>query len=255
MLSNNECAEPNCDKSLMAEDEKTIIAKICHIEAASPNGARYNSEMTDDHRRDFPNLFLLCDEHHSIIDNLENEKDYPRELLWEWKLNHESKSLQKKFAQNPSLLSEVINSISNGSLEDNGELISDKQNFKINEKIHYNKIVRYRNFIDDYKIYYGKLDKIYKEMDQFGSKKERLFRIIRHTYLQVKSDYESGSGNIKDTDEIIEEVEKVLLEKVNFTETTLSKEDVEVAVVILVVDAFIRCKILEKPPIDYVIGE
>jgi len=255
MLSGNLCAEPNCTKSLMASDDKTIIAKICHIEAASPEGSRYNVLMTDDDRRSFSNLLLLCDEHHSIIDNPDNEQEFPKELLLNWKASHEIKTLQQKFAHNPSLLFEVINFISNSALEESEEVVSDKQAFKINEKIHYNKIVRYKTFIDEYKVYYGKIDKIYKEMDQFGSKKERLFRSIKHIYLKIKSDYDSGSSTIADTDEIIEEVEKILLEKVDLKDAVLSKEDIEVAVVILVVDAFIRCKILEKPPLDYVIRE
>lgn len=255
LLSSNQCAEPNCTISLMATDEKTIIAKICHIEAAGLKGARYNSLMTDDDRRSFSNLLLLCDEHHSIIDNPENEKEYPKELLWDWKTNHENKSLQQKFTQHPSLLFEVINFIANSTLDDSDDAASDKQAFKIREKIDYNNIIRYKTFIDEYKVYYGKIDKIYKELDQFGSKKERLFRSIRHIYLKIKSDHDNGSSTVADADEVIEEVEKVLLEKIQLKGTALSREDIEVAVVILVVDAFIRCKILEKPPVNYVIRE
>ena len=69
LLSCNQCAVPDCNNSLEARDEKTIIAKKCHIEAASPYGSRYNSNMTDDERRASDNLILLCDECHSIIDN------------------------------------------------------------------------------------------------------------------------------------------------------------------------------------------
>lgn len=58
-LSGNQCAEPSCQKNLIAEDGQSIISKICHIEAASKNGPRWNSTMTDDERRDFSNLILL----------------------------------------------------------------------------------------------------------------------------------------------------------------------------------------------------
>ena len=84
-LSGNRCYATNCNKKLIAEDGKTIVSKICHIQAASKNGPRYNPNMTDDERRAFENLILLCDEHHSIIDNPENEKNYPVSLLQEWK--------------------------------------------------------------------------------------------------------------------------------------------------------------------------
>ena len=41
-LSGNQCAEPKCNKLFIANDEISIISKICHIEAASKGGARYN---------------------------------------------------------------------------------------------------------------------------------------------------------------------------------------------------------------------
>jgi len=62
----------------------------------SKNGPRYNLQMDDDERRHFNNLILLCDEHHTIIDNKENEKKYPIELLKVWKRDHESKLLHSK---------------------------------------------------------------------------------------------------------------------------------------------------------------
>ena len=71
-LSRNECAAPDCDRKLIARDGETIVSKICHIEAASENGPRFNPEMDDDDRRHFNNLILLCDECHNIIDNIEN---------------------------------------------------------------------------------------------------------------------------------------------------------------------------------------
>ena len=67
-LSKNQCYKPNCTNKLITDDKKDVLAKIAHIEAASPNGPRYNPNMTDDERRDFDNLILLCDEHHIEID-------------------------------------------------------------------------------------------------------------------------------------------------------------------------------------------
>ncbi|WP_341830999.1 hypothetical protein AACH28_16300 [Sphingobacterium thalpophilum] len=93
-LSGNECANPNCTKKLVAEDGISIVSKICHIEAASTDGPRYNKSMTDDERRSFSNLILLCDEHHTIIDNKENEGKYPVDLLKKWKDDHERKIIE-----------------------------------------------------------------------------------------------------------------------------------------------------------------
>ena len=95
-LSKNQCYHPNCTKRLITNDKKDILAKIAHIEAASSNGPRFNPNMTDDERRDFNNLILLCDEHHIEIDH--HPKEYPTELLQEWKLLHEGTDTNTLFS-------------------------------------------------------------------------------------------------------------------------------------------------------------
>lgn len=87
-LSGNECSEPNCKRHVVAEDGTTVVGKVCHIEGASSKGPRYREEMTNDERRSFNNLILLCDEHHSIVDNKKNEGKYPKKLLFTWRQNH-----------------------------------------------------------------------------------------------------------------------------------------------------------------------
>ncbi|WP_025663948.1 tetratricopeptide repeat protein [Aquimarina megaterium] len=88
-FSGNQCAKPGCTNPVIAEDQKTVIGQICHISAASPNGPRYNEEMTDEERRSYENLILLCGEHHEIIDNIDNVDDYDTEKLKQWKRDHE----------------------------------------------------------------------------------------------------------------------------------------------------------------------
>jgi hypothetical protein len=95
--SHNQCAEPNCLSSLMAEDHITVIGKICHIEAANKNGPRFNGDMNNDQRRSYENLILLCDEHHRIIDNPQNESKYRKEKLLEWKQNHISQNSSSSY--------------------------------------------------------------------------------------------------------------------------------------------------------------
>ncbi|WP_053002191.1 ABC-three component system protein [Kordia jejudonensis] len=87
-FSGNQCSNPDCARPVIAEDGITVVGKICHIEAASSKGPRYRKEMTDEERRGYNNLILLCDEHHSIIDNKKNEGKFTKELLLEWKENH-----------------------------------------------------------------------------------------------------------------------------------------------------------------------
>ncbi|MCK9224008.1 MAG: hypothetical protein M0R46_08145 [Candidatus Muirbacterium halophilum] len=252
-LSGNQCAWPGCEKKLIAEDEKSIISKICHIEAASENGPRYNPNMDDDDRRHFNNLILLCDEHHIIIDNKVNEGEYSVELLKEWKRKHENKQLQGTLQQNPTLLSLAIKAISDFDLE---EVIDEtvSKPFNIDEKISFNAIKRNKVLIEEYKVYYSKLNSLYTELETAGSfRKEKLLRNIKNIYLKVKGNYTKDSKEPmiviqKNADNIIEDIENelyVMIEK----ESNCYQEEISFGISIIMVDAFMRCKILEKPEI------
>ena len=84
-LSGNVCANPDCREPLVTENNQT--GEIAHICAASPNGPRYDPNMSDDERRSIDNLILLCEKCNKRIDS--NAKDYPVSRLREWKSNHE----------------------------------------------------------------------------------------------------------------------------------------------------------------------
>jgi hypothetical protein len=47
--------------------------------------------MTDEQRRDISNLFIVCGKHHDIIDDKNNENDYPGNLLRKYKRTHEGR--------------------------------------------------------------------------------------------------------------------------------------------------------------------
>jgi len=251
-LSGNQCAAPDCEKLLIARDGETIVSKICHIEAASDNGPKFNPDMTDDERRHFDNLILLCDECHSIIDNKENEKKYQVALLKEWKKNHENKQLNR-LNSNPSLLTLAINAISNAEFGDdyykNGE---DLEPFNPKDKIIYNAIKRNKSLIEEYKVFYTKINSLYNELERQGSfKKEKLLRTIRLLYVKAKGIYVKNHNNpIKvirvNADNMIEDVENELLKLVE-KDAGLHKEDIYFGIPIIMVDAFMRCKILEEP--------
>jgi len=68
--SANRCAFPGCDHELIA-DSNLFVAQVCHIEAAEPGGERYNAAMTDEARRSFENLLLLCYCHYVETDRVD----------------------------------------------------------------------------------------------------------------------------------------------------------------------------------------
>ncbi|WP_337180802.1 hypothetical protein [Sphingopyxis granuli] len=102
LQSGNNCAMPNC-KHLIVDSKGVIIGQICHIEAASPGGARFNENMTNEERRAESNLVLMCNGHHKQIDSKEHEKEFTLSKVRSIKKKHEAKfkgiglSLQKSF--------------------------------------------------------------------------------------------------------------------------------------------------------------
>ena len=250
-LSRNECADPDCERKLIAKDGETIVSKICHIEAASENGPRYNPEMDDEDRRHFDNLILLCDECHSVIDNPENEEKFSVELLKSWKKTHETKSQQSILINNPRLINQAINGIAELEIDESNEDLDSLTPFNITEKIAHNSIKRNKSLIEEYGKYYTKVNFLYNELEKQGSfKKEKLLRNIKLLYVRTKGKYIlDGEGKLKsvqeNSDNIIEDIENSILENVDNKNS--EKDDIAFAIPIIMVDAFMRCKILEKP--------
>jgi hypothetical protein len=87
LTSGNLCAFPGCSK-LMMNETGVFIGQLCHIEAADVGGQRFNQGMTNEERRAFENLLLLCYEHHKITDDV---PQFPVERLRQIKANHENR--------------------------------------------------------------------------------------------------------------------------------------------------------------------
>ena len=232
-LSQNKCAFPNCEQQIFNE-EGDNISNICHIEGAKEGSQRYNPNSNDEYRRTFENLILLCPNHHKETDNI---NIYTVDKLKEIKKNHESKMLSTmNISKNPSILNEVINLLSN-QLSDK-EIESSNNPPNIEKKITHNRIVRYKDIINEYKVYQGQLNKIYEEIDQSNpNKKFLLLQSIRNFYLEIT--------DINDADDILDKVKEKMYVRIG--NTNLPIETVEVSILIIIADAFMRCKILKEP--------
>ena len=86
-LSGNRCAFPDCTHSFVSDTHVKPIYAIAHITAENPGGPRYDPTQTDDERRSFDNLMLLCPNHHALIDK--HPGQYPVETLLGMKQKHE----------------------------------------------------------------------------------------------------------------------------------------------------------------------
>jgi len=85
------CAFPEC-RIRLSQDKKTAsdvfpFGEQAHIVGESDKAARGISLLTIEERNSYPNLILLCPNHHRIIDN--NPEDYPIEKLHMLKSQHE----------------------------------------------------------------------------------------------------------------------------------------------------------------------
>lgn len=245
-LSDNRCAFPNCTVTFTSPSSLTNLSNICHIEDAV-EGGRYNPNMTDSQRASFENLILLCPNHHIETNDIEK---YTVDSLRKMKQNHESLSISKGLARNPSMLKNTINAISQLSLEDIPEL--ERLNvYSPKLKLNYNTVKTNYSIIQDFKIYQGKINSLYDELERQGSiKKEKLLSNINQIYTKIKGGYVLDSETPLDiirlnADNILDDVFNELYRQLE--NSAFYEEDIVLGIRLILVDAFIRCKILEEP--------
>jgi len=140
-----------------------------------------------------------------------------------------------------SNLATVINILSKEAWNKT-EPIAEINSFEIDRKISYNNLNGAKAIIADYMVHYGRVDKIYSEFDSLGSNKSSfVLSTIRQEYARAK--------NVLSDDqlffEVISRVEKKVLNSSNYS--SIPFDELELCINILIVDAFIRCKIFENP--------
>jgi hypothetical protein len=89
-LSGNACAFTGCEVVLTSPKWRKVRGEMAHIRGERFGSARFDPAMTDDERRAFENLMLLCPNHHTEIDDLDPDA-YTVERLIKMKEDHESR--------------------------------------------------------------------------------------------------------------------------------------------------------------------
>lgn len=258
-LSSGYCSFPGCEKKLVTQAD-ALSSNICHIEAAMPEGERYNPVMTDKERADYDNLILLCPEHHKKTNDIEV---YTVEALKTMKSSHEldmnsridRNELSKKYN---SSLAKLVNKLAVINFEDFNDENESLVTFNPDDKISYNSVKRYKSIFKEFRIYSTNLDKIYSVFEDEGSfKKEKILRNIQMVYFQSKGEVLGEDDSLKNlrenSDAIIDRVKTILWENYDSSlnsDLSLDSEDIDYYLNILIVDSFIRCKILEQPDYD-----
>lgn len=141
-----------------------------------------------------------------------------------------------------SNLAKVINILAEEQLDFNAESL-EINSFAIEDKISFNDLEDAKDIIDDYKIFYQRLDEIYSEFDKEGKNKRiSVLQEIRRKYIELNR---LNNTPLDIFYEIINSVMNVIIESSNYIE--IPKEELQMCVDILIVDAFIRCKIFKNP--------
>ncbi len=121
--------------------------------------------------------------------------------------------------------------------------------FEISRKIDFNNLQKAKITIDMYKVYYVKLDEKYAEFDKQGANKSlSVLSLLTNQYVKLQS---RQNDDVEIFYLIIDNVIEMIQNSKNYIE--IPYEELEMCVCIIVVDAFIRCKIFKNPEgYDYV---
>lgn len=114
--------------------------------------------------------------------------------------------------------------------------------FEIDRKIDFNNLETAKIIISDYAIHHSRVNKIYTEFSMNGVNK------ISSVLSSIRSDYIKNKSTIKD-DDLFFKIIELVVEKIQGSRnyTRIPYDELELSVNILVVDAFVRCKIFENP--------
>lgn len=115
--------------------------------------------------------------------------------------------------------------------------------FEITKKIEFNNLQSAQPIIDDYMIYYSKVDEKYKEFDSQGSNRSIsvLAEIRKQYFIQCSLHNDSFEIFLATINGVIE----IVKGSKNYIE--IPYDELDMCVSILVVDAFIRCRIFKNP--------
>jgi hypothetical protein len=107
LRSGNQCAFLGCEHPIF-DDSDRLVAQCCHIEAALPEGERFNEFASNELRRDRSNLMFLCYDHHVETDD---EGKFTTRVMKKMKLDHESKFSGKEIQVSKSQIASVSDSL------------------------------------------------------------------------------------------------------------------------------------------------
>jgi hypothetical protein len=117
--------------------------------------------------------------------------------------------------------------------------------FEIERKIGHNNLQTTRKLIEDYAAFFIRVDYQYNALDKLGANKSlSVLQAIRKSYIEESSKSGANSEDLLFL-LVIENVITKVLSSANYAEIPL--DELDFCVSVLVVDAFVRCKIFNNP--------
>ena len=143
----------------------------------------------------------------------------------------------------PAAITAIINKLSDPSLLPPTLQTPDTTLYDIQPKIVFNSLCRWEKIIRRYALWTAEVDKIYKEFDsQARSKSDAVLNWLNRQYEELHETYEA--------DLLFDQLKKRVYDVVNndpSCKEDIAMEELDENVCIVLVDAFMKCRIFEKP--------
>lgn len=124
----------------------------------------------------------------------------------------------------------------------NGDFSAETIPFDINSKIEFNNLGRTRDVIEEYVVHCRRIARIFDDFDREGNNKSMsVLAAVKAFY----SDNRTHLSNDALFDRVVECVSERVQESANYV--PIPREELDLCIKILVVDAFTRCKIFKNP--------
>ena len=143
----------------------------------------------------------------------------------------------------PMFITKIINKLYGLSAYEIPTADIDLKRYKIHDKEDFNRLNRWKTDIQMYAPYRGLMNEIYQGFEDLGqNRREAVYRWLNKEYRRLHDEL--------DADELFDALKDYVTEKVNKDITLfddITYEEMEMSVCIVLVDAFIECRIFEKP--------
>ena len=166
----------------------------------------------------------------------------------------------QKVVKIPSLIATVVKTLGEMFVQDDfSDNIGNLQEYRPDEKIEYNCVVKYKEIIKEFSAYYSICENHLNAYDDSNiSGKARILKCVHLWYLQAKGEIiaeniQTGKSYIeivrKNSDRIIDMVKIKIRDAVMGAKEfdTMYVEDIELGIECFTCFGFMECKILERP--------